>query len=156
MQIDAENEAEEAASKLPITTADVPSNGLPEGGKHAAASQNGASVDSGSVAKCTAEGGTGAEAASNGQASAAHRQSRDNDRFDSEASLQRPSLGKRSLFRDSLMGHDAAYAADCGSIEETPSSPRLERSSSARSDRSPKSGSVRSRSGSFRRQSGRL
>ena len=156
LQIDAENEAEEAASKLPTTTADAPSNGSGEGGKHAAAAQNGAYVGRASVAKRTADGGTGAEAASNGHASSACGQSRDDNRFDSGAQLQRPSLGKRSLFRDSLMGCDAAYAADCGSIEETPSSPRLEHSSSAMSDRSPMSGSVRSRSGSFRRQSGRL
>ena len=150
MQIEAETEAEEAASKLPTTMADVPSNGLHKGGKHAAAAQNGACGGSVAAAADAAKDGPGAEADSEGHASTAHRQSRDDDRFDSDAQPQRPSLSKRSLFRDSLMGHDAAYAADCGSIEETASSPRMQRSSSARSD------SVRSRSGSFRRQSGRL
>ena len=154
MQIDAEIEAEEAASKLPTTMADVPSNGLHEEGKHAAAAQNDACV--GSAAVDAAEGGTVAKAASDGHASAAHGQNRDDDMFDSDAQLQRPSISKRSLFRDSLMGHDAAYAADCGSIEETPSSPHIQRSSSARSDTSSKIGSFRSRSGSYRRQSGRL
>ncbi|CAK0786867.1 hypothetical protein CVIRNUC_010081 [Coccomyxa viridis] len=149
-KIDAQTEAEEAASKLPTTTAHVPSNGLHEGGKHAAAAQNGACEGSAGAAINAAEGGAGADAASNGHASAAPGQSRNNDILDSNAQPQGPSLSKRSLFRDSLMGHDPAYAADCGSIEETPSSPCIQRSSSAMSD------SVRSRSGSFRRQSGRL
>ena len=150
MQIDAEIEAEEAASKLPTTTADVPANGHHEGGKHAAAAHNGACGGSATAAADAAEGGAGAEADCEGHASAAHGQSRDDDKLDSDAQLRKPPLSKRSLFRDSLMGHDAAYAADCGSIEQTPSSPCIQRSSSARSD------SVRSRSGSFRRQSGRL
>ena len=145
VQIDQENEAEEAASKLPSTKSDVLRNGGTEDAQPSTSS-NGEHVPQ------PARLGKGHGDGVNGQLA-------NGNTFDSGSQLQRSSGQRRSLFRESFGVHTPEYAADCGSIEETdPSSPRgIDRVSAARTDsrkslgRSASLGGDRSLSGSFKR-----
>ena len=157
LQIDQENEAEEAASKLPSTNGDVHRSGDVQDAE-ASASANGTDA---SQPTAVLNGETEGKCASGVTGQAAT-----NSDLDSETHLQRnSSRSRRSLYRESFGVHSPEYAADCGSIEEPdPSSSRgIERVSAARLD-GRRSGSLsrpaslgrdRSLSGSFKRIAGR-
>lgn len=165
LQIDQENEAEEAASRLPSTKGDIVRNG------DARDSQGGESADSTHAPHATRESDGEGERV---YASGLNGQAAGSGALNGETHLKRSSSrSRRSLYRESFGVHSPEYAADCGSIEEPdPSSPRgIERVSAARLD-SHKSGSLgrsaslsrdrsaslsrdRSLSGSFKRIVGR-
>jgi len=152
VQIDEENKAEEA--RLPTTKDEVVGNqdtGEVQLGKGA---QNSLSANGGHASQHAGH--------SEGQVSGVNAESTGQDRFDSEAQLQRASSQRHALHRESFgVQQDPEYTGDCGSIEEPNPASQIERVSAARSDRS-KSGSFnrsaslnRDRSGSFRCLGGR-
>ena len=154
VQIDKENEAEEAASKLPLTKGDVIRDGDVRDGQPS-------TLANGKHLPQPARLGEGQS--DGGHASGVSGQTTIGDKFDSGSQLQRSSSQRRSLFRDSFRVHTPQYAADCGSIEEPdPSSPRgIDRISAARTDsrkslgRSASLSRDRSLSGSFKRSAKR-
>lgn len=150
VQIDRENEAEEAASKLPLTKSDVNRSGSAQG------AQPSTSADGEHVSQLARLGQGQVDGSHvsgvNGQAASGYNPG-------SESQLQRTSSQRRSLFRESFGVHTPQYAADCGSIEEpNPSSQRgIDRLSAARTDSRRSLGGAaslsrdKSLSGSFKR-----
>lgn len=150
VQIDRENEAEEAASKLPLTKVDVNRSGSAQG------AQPSTPADGEHVSQLARLGQGQVDGS---HASGVNGQAASGDNFGSESQLQRTSSQRGSLFRESFGVHTPQYAADCGSIEEPdPSSQRgFDQISAANTDsreslgRSASLSRDRSLSGSYKR-----